>query len=65
MLELDALRRRPRNGPAKPALQPDGHVAQPDGPMPGVEKRLRDDADRVGEVHDPRTGRRPPVGLLG
>ena len=29
-------------------------VAQPDRAMPGVQQRLGDDADRVGEVDDPR-----------
>jgi hypothetical protein len=35
-------------------LETDRHVAQTDGAVPGVEQRPRDDADRVGEVDDPR-----------
>ena len=49
----------------EPALEPDRHVAQPDGAMPGVQQRLGDDPHRVGEVEDPRPGRAAPRGLLG
>jgi hypothetical protein len=34
-------------------LEADRHVAQADGPVPGVEQRPGDDPDRVGEVDDP------------
>ncbi len=47
------------------ALEADGHVAQPQGAMPLVQERLRHDADRVGEVHDPGVGRRPLADQLG
>src|ERR1017187_3612677 len=40
------------------ALEPDRDVAQADGPMPAVQQRAGHDADRVGEVDDPCTGRR-------
>ena len=46
-------------------LQPDRHVAQPDRAVPGVEQRPGDDADRVGEVDEPRARRGPPPGELG
>ncbi|MGX1252727.1 hypothetical protein RKD48_005238 [Streptomyces ambofaciens] len=36
------------------ALEADRHVAQPDRPVPGLEQGAGDDADRVGEVDDPR-----------
>ncbi len=35
------------------ALEPDRHVAQPDGPVTRLEQGAGDDADRVGEVDDP------------
>ena len=51
--------------PGEVALEADGHVAQPDRPVPGVEQRPGDDADRVGEVDDPRVGRGPLPGAFG
>ena len=53
LLHLDGLR---RDAPVRrePALEPDGHVAQADRPMPGVQERLRDDPDRVREIDQPR-----------
>src|SRR4029453_16826175 len=47
------------------ALEPDGRVAQPDRPMPPVQEGLGDDADRVGEVHEPGPGGAPAHGLFG
>ena len=38
----------------EPALEPDGHVAQPDRTMPGIKERLRHDPDRVREINEPR-----------
>src|SRR5579863_8779349 len=58
-LRLDAEQR------GEVALQPDRHIAQPDRAVPRVEQRPGDDADRVGEVDQPRAGRRPPPGELG
>ena len=44
---LDAEQRRGE------ALEPDRHVAEPDGAVPCVEQAARDDPDRVREVDDP------------
>nr|BFE69968.1 hypothetical protein GCM10020092_032690 [Actinoplanes digitatis] len=38
----------------KATLEADRHVAQPDGAVARIEQRPGDDADRVGEVDDPR-----------
>ena len=46
-LGLDAEQPRER------ALEPDRHVAEADGAVPGVEQRAGDDPDRVREVDDP------------
>ena len=51
--------------PREPALEADGHVAQSDGAVPGVEQRAGDDADRVGEVDHPRVGGGQLAGALG
>jgi hypothetical protein len=54
VLEGDPLRLDPEVG-GQAALEADGHVAQADGPVAGVEQGTGDDPDRVGEVHDPRS----------
>src|SRR5436190_1707161 len=45
-------------------LEPDGHVAQADGPVPLVQERLGHDAHGVGEVDQPRVGVAPRGDLL-
>jgi len=47
-------------------LEADGDVAQSDGPVARVEQGAGDDADGVGEVHDPRVGgaRGDPLGQV-
>ena len=40
----------------QPALAPDRHIAQADGPVALVEEGLGDDAHRVGEIDEPRPG---------
>ena len=47
------------------ALQSDRHVAQAQGPVPGVEQGLGHDPDRVGEVDDPGTRRTTAGDELG
>jgi hypothetical protein len=69
VVEAHVVERDPRGLDAEvagqPALEPDRHVAQPDGVMPGVQQRLGNDSHRVGEVQDPRPGSASPCGLLG
>lgn len=50
--------------PGEPPLEADRDVAQADGLVPGALQRPGDDADRVGEVDDPRVGV-GPADLLG
>ena len=64
VLELDPLGRHAEPG-GQLALEPDRHVAQADRPVTGVEQRLGDDPDRVGEVHDPGIRCAPPADVLG
>ena len=64
MLELDPLGGHAQLGGEAP-LEPDGRVAQPDGPVPPVQQRLGDDADRVGEVDEPGAGGATAHRLLG
>jgi hypothetical protein len=45
------------------ALEDHRRAAEPDGPVALVEQRLRDDADGVREVDDPRLGREAPDAL--
>ncbi len=47
------------------ALERDGDVAEAEGAMAGVDECLRDDSDRVREVHDPGTRRGPTADELG
>ena len=63
MVELQRPGRTPSRA-AKSALEPDGHVAQPDRPVPRLQQRPGHDADRVGEVDDPCVRGRLPH-LLG
>ena len=58
VLEADRSGDTPSAGQAP--LEPDRDVAQADRAVAGVEEGLGDDADRVGEVDDPRAGRGPP-----
>ena len=48
--------------PGEQPLEPDGHVAQADRAVPGVQQGAGDDADRVGEVDDPGAGVGPLPG---
>ena len=64
MLELDPVGVHTEVSRQLP-LEVDRDIAQADGPMAGVEERLRDDPDRVREVDEPRVRRRAPGGLLG
>ena len=47
------------------ALEADRDVAQPDRAVTGVQQRPGHDADRVGEVDDPRVGRGQPAYPVG
>ena len=51
--------------PGELPLEADGHVAQADRAVPGVQQGPGDDADRVGEVDDPGAGLGPAPGPLG
>ena len=51
--------------PGEQPLEPDGHVAQADRAVPGVQQGAGHDADRVGEVDDPGPGVGPLPGPLG
>ena len=64
MFELDPLGLHAEVG-RESALEADRHVAEPDRPMLLVQKRLRDDPDRVGEVDDPCSPRAPATDELG
>ena len=64
MLELDGIGVDAQIVPDA-ALDMDGHVAQPDGPVPVVHQGLGDDADGIGEVDHPGAGGGPFRGLLG
>ncbi len=55
MVEADRLRRDAEQ-PGEGALEPDRHVAQPDGPMARVQQRPGHQAHGVGEVDDPGVG---------
>ncbi len=57
MVEDDIDRRDCEPAREEP-LEADGHVAQPHGAVAVVEQRSRDDADGIGEVHDPGVRRR-------
>ena len=59
MVQLDLLRVHPEPVPER-VLEPLRHVAQPDGPMPGVQQRPRHDPHRIGEVDDPGLRRDAP-----
>ena len=48
--------------PGEQPLEPDGHVAQADRAVAGVQQRAGHDADRVGEVDDPGVRARPAAG---
>lgn len=63
MVEMDVGRCHVEH-PGELPLEADGHVAQPDGLVAGLEQRTRDDADGVGEVDDPgvRVGPPDPLG---
>ena len=69
VVEADMVEPYPRwldaEVPGEPALEADRHVAQPDGAVAGVEQRAGDDADRIGEVDDPRVGSGELAGALG
>src|SRR4051812_1015010 len=47
------------------SFEADGDVAQPDGAVLRLQQRAGEDADRVGEVDDPRAGCGAPTYLLG
>ena len=64
MVEGDALRPDVQKL-GELALESHRRVAQADRPMAVVEHGLHDDADRVGEVDQPRAGSAAPLGLLG
>jgi hypothetical protein len=51
--------------PRDRSLEADRHVAQPDGPVPGVQQRARDDPDGIREVDDPSARGRQLPGSLG
>jgi hypothetical protein len=63
VLQLDPVGGDPEQA-GEAALEPDGRVAQPDGPVAPVEQGLGDDPDRVGEVDQPGPGG-GPAGRLG
>ena len=56
MVELDAVGRDVEHA-REVALEDHRRAAEPDRAVSLVEQRLRDDADRVREVDDPRVGR--------
>jgi hypothetical protein len=47
------------------ALERDRDVAEADGPVSGVDQRLGDDPDRIGEVDQPGAGCGPSIGQVG
>ena len=59
VLRLDAEARR------QPALEADGHIAQAHGPVAGIQQRLGDDPDGVGEVDQPAPCGAALAGQLG
>ena len=69
MVEPDVLELQPIGVDAElrrhRSLQGDRDVAEAERPVTGIDERLGDDADRVREVDDPRSGRRMTPRQLG
>ena len=64
VVEREQVRGHPEQVGESP-LEAHGDVAQPHGAVAGLEQRARHDADRVGEVDDPRVRLRVPTHRLG